>query len=59
MHSYGCEINKNEKVLSYVTYGDKNYIAAIKKKNFIGLQFHPENSGNAGLKLIKNFINEK
>jgi len=30
--------------------------ASIEKSNFYGVQFHPEKSGPAGIKLLKNFI---
>lgn len=36
-------------------YGSK-FSAAIAKDNFIGCQFHPERSGPAGSKIIKNFL---
>ena len=29
----------------------------VKKDNVIGLQFHPEKSGEAGLKILKSFVN--
>lgn len=32
------------------------FSAAIEKKHFYGVQFYPEKSGEAGLKLLKNFI---
>jgi glutamine amidotransferase len=32
------------------------YSSALHRENFYGVQFHPEMSGEAGLKLIKNFI---
>ena len=34
-----------------------NYSTAIKKNNFIGVQFHPEKSGSQGELVLKNFIN--
>lgn len=36
-------------------YGTE-FSAAIFKDNFIGCQFHPERSGAAGSKIIKNFL---
>ena len=32
------------------------YSAAIQKNNFYAVQFHPEKSGKAGEKILKNFI---
>ena len=32
------------------------FSSAINKNNFYGVQFHPEKSGKAGLKVLKNFI---
>ena len=32
------------------------FSASIVKRNFYGVQFHPEKSGNAGIKVIKNFL---
>lgn len=33
------------------------YSSALQHKNFYGVQFHPEKSGNAGQQLIQNFLN--
>jgi len=34
----------------------ENFSASIAKNNFFGTQFHPEKSGNTGLKILENFI---
>lgn len=36
----------------------ETFSAAIRCRNFTGVQFHPEKSGVAGIQLLKNFITE-
>ncbi len=43
-------------VLAQVEYGIKMN-ALIAKKNIIGIQFHPEKSGETGLQILQNFLN--
>ena len=54
VHSFAAEVNSNYALATcrYVT----NFAAIIKKNNFYGVQFHPEKSGIAGQKLLRNFI---
>ena len=47
--------NKNNILASYIS-GTKKIPALIKNNNVIGCQFHPEKSGEVGLKMLKNFI---
>jgi len=42
-------------VLGSTKYG-QIFASAVRKKNFWGVQFHPEKSGRAGQKMIRNFI---
>ena len=37
------------------TYADE-FISVIAKENLVGVQFHPEKSQAAGLKLLENFV---
>ena len=53
VHSYFIEYNPTFDIAS-VNYGNK-FSAAIQKDNFYGVQFHPEKSGEAGERLLKNF----
>ena len=41
-------------VMGTTDYGT-NFASVIRKKNFYGVQFHPEKSGEIGLKLLNNF----
>ncbi len=43
-------------VLAQVEYGIK-LNAVIAKKNIVGIQFHPEKSGEVGLQILRNFLN--
>jgi imidazole glycerol-phosphate synthase subunit HisH len=45
----------NEFTVGISDYGVP-FSAAIQKENYYGVQFHPEKSGEAGIQLIKNFI---
>lgn len=49
-----CQNENN--VLAQVEYGEK-LTAIVAKENIFGVQFHPEKSGEVGLKLLKNFLN--
>ena len=43
------------RTIAQCNYGEP-FTAAVQKDNFYGVQFHPERSGAAGAKLLKNFL---
>ena len=53
-HSYYAPVGAET---SGVTECGISFSAAIRVGNFYGVQFHPEKSGTAGLKLLKSFCN--
>jgi glutamine amidotransferase len=55
VHSYAPNIEKPY-TISTCEYGNK-FSAIIRNNNFYGVQFHPEKSGKAGEKILKNFLN--
>ena len=55
VHSYALESKNKSEILANTTYNQK-IPAIIGKENFIGVQFHPEKSGNSGQKFIYNWL---
>lgn len=54
VHSYHV-VNANTKyTLTKVNYGYE-FVCAVEYKNIYATQFHPEKSGDIGLKILKNF----
>lgn len=57
VHSYYGSSNPDAEdwVLATTDYGI-NFVSAVMKGNVTALQFHPEKSGEIGLKMLKNFL---
>lgn len=55
VHSYYLKGADNDAVAATTQYGVE-IECAVQKGNLCATQFHPEKSGEAGLKLLKNFI---
>lgn len=53
VHSYFAECDKKN-VIATSDY-DIEFTAAVQKDNVFGCQFHPEKSGEVGLKILKSF----
>ncbi|MDD5103150.1 MAG: imidazole glycerol phosphate synthase subunit HisH [Candidatus Peribacteraceae bacterium] len=56
IHSYFLKPNDPAHILAETTYGGLTFASVIGKGPIIGCQFHPEKSGEAGLRILKNFV---
>lgn len=56
IHSYIMVPNNTKNTLATSTYGGLTFCSVIAKDHIYGCQFHPEKSGEVGLKIISNFI---
>ena len=55
VHSYYLDAKDKEIVAATTNYGVE-IDAAVQRGNIIATQFHPEKSGDVGLKMLKNFV---
>ncbi len=56
VHSFTAAPTKPDNRVADAYYGGQTISAIVNKSNIYGAQFHPEKSGEMGLKLLKNFI---
>lgn len=54
VHSYKAEC-KDENICAYSEYGGRVPALVFNGNTIFGAQFHPEKSGETGLKILKNF----
>lgn len=62
VHSYAARyepdsLENNGWSIATATYGEEKFIGAIARDNIFATQFHPEKSGQAGLRTIRAFLN--
>lgn len=55
VHSFMACDYREESLIAYSNYGGVKIPGIVKRDNIIGMQFHPEKSGEAGLNLLKKF----
>jgi imidazole glycerol-phosphate synthase subunit HisH len=56
VHSYHVKTKDTKHTIASYNYSGVEITAAIQKQNIIGLQFHPEKSGEAGLDILRKFV---
>ena len=54
VHSYYAQVCKNS--IATCEY-EIPFTAAVSKGSYFGVQFHPEKSGEAGMEMLRNFVN--
>ena len=55
VHSYHAAPDDKKIIAATTTYGEK-ITAAVEFENIFATQFHPEKSGDVGLRVLKNFV---
>ncbi len=54
-HSFACDAN--EATVASADYG-RQIPAVVRRGNWLGAQFHPERSGEAGARFLKAFLEQ-
>jgi glutamine amidotransferase len=57
VHSYYASPTEKHYDIAYSPFRDREYCSVVNKDNAWGTQFHPEKSGEAGLGILKLFVN--
>ncbi|MBR1647070.1 MAG: imidazole glycerol phosphate synthase subunit HisH [Selenomonadaceae bacterium] len=55
VHSYHAAPDDKKIISATTTYGE-TVTAAVERENIFATQFHPEKSGDVGLRVLKNFV---
>jgi glutamine amidotransferase len=54
-HAYHLELADSDDLLAATSY-ESMFPSAIEKDNIFGVQFHPEKSHDAGMRILRNFV---
>ncbi|WP_033407901.1 imidazole glycerol phosphate synthase subunit HisH [Uliginosibacterium gangwonense] len=58
VHSYYCQPDHAQAAAAVTEYGSR-FTSAVAQANIFSVQFHPEKSAEAGLRLLSNFVGWK
>lgn len=57
-NSFVCEPDGEDAAIAWTDYGGERFVAGVRRGRTWGVQFHPEKSSEAGLRVIGNFLRE-
>jgi glutamine amidotransferase len=57
VHSFAA-VPRHPSIVTGTSDHGGSFVAAIRDRNYVGVQFHPERSGTAGLRLLANYVSE-
>jgi glutamine amidotransferase len=55
VHSLFPEPEDEDDIIAVGDYGNQKFVAAVESSNVVGTQFHPEKSGQVGIRIIQTF----
>jgi len=58
LHSFAAVVAHPGDCLAESPFGGHRFVAAVRRDNLSGTQFHPEKSGPVGLRIIRRFLSE-
>jgi imidazole glycerol-phosphate synthase subunit HisH len=56
VHSYYVNVVEPNLIVATTTYNSFKFASIVKKNNVLGMQFHPEKSGNSGINLLSSWL---
>lgn len=56
VHSYQAIVKNQRHCIAMHRLGDTKIVSAVRHENVLGVQFHPEKSGDDGLEMLSNFL---
>lgn len=56
VHSYHLVAKVKEDISGITRFGNGSFISVVQKNNILGVQFHPEKSGQAGIDLVSEIV---
>jgi glutamine amidotransferase len=58
VHSFSVRPENDNEICALANVGNGEVVAAIKRDNILGVQFHPERSSGGGLNFLKGFLEQ-